>query len=220
MIDIYLFGVNSLSQQISDYISTRNNYNLLGITLNGEYCTNSEAFGHQLIPFEDISEKGGDFGIINCIGHRKAFSIRQKIDEMIISKSIPLLSFVHEHADIARDVEIGVGCLVFKNSSISVSCKIGNSNIFYNCSVGHDSIIGNYNWFGSGAVCACNVKIGDYCFIGNNATLKNCITLSSFTTVGAASYANYNTTMYEVLSPPETRSVILSEPLYMEDKIL
>jgi len=214
--DVYLFGTNSIARQLLQYMKGDSNYRVLGLTLNGEYCTSNDACGFPLIPFEEIATKGGDFGIINCIGNSKAFSVRQKIDDMINDKGIPLLSYVHETADIEGGVEMGAGCLVFNYSHVGEFCKIGNSNIIRRASIGHDSIVGDYNWFSRGSVCAGKVTVEDHCYIGINATITASISLASYTVVGHAAYVNKNTVMYEVLSPAKTVSIKYNKPLFLD----
>ncbi|MCL2365872.1 MAG: hypothetical protein FWC75_02370 [Oscillospiraceae bacterium] len=216
MTDVYLFGTNRLGRQISFYMKEDARYNLLGFTLSGQYCDSKEAHGLPLVPFEELSERGGDFGIINCVGYSKAFSNRQQVDEVITKNSIPLLTYIHKDADIDYDVEIGIGCIIFKRSHILECCKIGNSNIIQGGAIGHDVVTGNYNFFGYGSVCGGNITVADYCFIGENATIKTGIQLASYTTVGAATYVKGNTVEYEILSPPKSDSRKYGRPLFLD----
>ncbi|MDR1754994.1 MAG: acetyltransferase [Eubacterium sp.] len=216
MKDVYIFGSSSLAYKIYDYIRTDSQYRFLGFTLNGEYCNSKKIYGHPLVPFEEISDKGGWFGVINCIGYSKAFSVRQKVDNIIKEKSVPLLSYIHESADIAYDVELGESCLVMKNSVIMLSVKMGDGNIISGASIGHDAVAGDYNWFGYSSVCSGYVKIKGCCFIGVNSTIKNNVTLAEYTTVGAASYVSHDTVKYEVLSPAKTVSLKFNKPYYIK----
>jgi UDP-3-O-[3-hydroxymyristoyl] glucosamine N-acyltransferase len=51
--------------------------------------------------------------------------------------------------------------------------------------IGHDSVIEDHCFISSHVVVSGHVRIGPYCFVGVNATLRNSLTIAESTLIGA-----------------------------------
>jgi UDP-3-O-[3-hydroxymyristoyl] glucosamine N-acyltransferase len=68
--------------------------------------------------------------------------------------------------------------------------------------IGHDAIIDDHCFLASHIVVSGRVRIGEACFIGVNATLRNAITLAPRTLVGAGAVIMKDTTEGAVYLAP------------------
>lgn len=70
---------------------------------------------------------------------------------------------------------------------IGPGCKIGKGLICESATVlTHDITVGNFNYFSANVTVGGHAIIGNNCFIGLNATIKNSISIEDFTLVGAS----------------------------------
>jgi carbonic anhydrase/acetyltransferase-like protein (isoleucine patch superfamily) len=212
MTDIFLFGTNSLARMMAGWLKSDPRYRLLGVTLNAEYC-NTDVFCNQpLIPFEDLVSRGGDFSIINCVCYSEHFSNREIIDKRIKENGIPLTSYIHRNAEVCEDVEYGEGCLFLERATAQSLSKFGKSNVVWGAFIGHDVVVGDYNYFSPGVVCAGHSNIGSNCFVGINAVITNSVKVASNTTVGGLTFVKKHTQEYEILAPAKNISIKPGRP--------
>lgn len=126
-----------------------------------------------------------DYYFINAIG--KIDSQEERID-LIESLNIPderYVAFIHPDAYVAPNVKLGPGCVVLANASISPGTILGKScRVMINAVIGHNNIIGDYCFFAAASCTGAYLKIGDGVFVSLNATVKEFLTIESFSTVG------------------------------------
>lgn len=181
---VYLFGINSLSAILAQYIRDDSRYSIRGVTVNLKYCNYKEILGLPLVPFEDLPSGSVDFGIINCVGYSENLGVREFISSQITDKGIPLVSYIHQSA-IVDGAEIGDGTIVMNNAVIEPYSRVGKGNVFYGGSyVCHHAIIGDYNWFSANAVLAGEVTVGNRNFFGVNSSVRERLKIGSMTTIG------------------------------------
>jgi UDP-3-O-[3-hydroxymyristoyl] glucosamine N-acyltransferase len=136
--------------------------------------------------------------------------IRELVHNQILTADIELLTYVHPTAYIAPYVEIGIGSVVLPYAHIGQNVKIGAGNFLYsNSHIEHDTIVGDFNWFSAQSLTLGFCNIGNKCFIGGNATIKNHIKLADKTLIGAGAYCSFDTNEGDVVVPQ--KSIILDK---------
>ena len=187
MVNVCLFGLNSLARILIGYLQNDDRYSLIGVTATRENCASSEYFGVSLIPFEDLQSDINNFGIINCVGYSEQMSRRALVDSYINEKGLALLSYIHPTADVAG-IDLVKGNIIMNRVTIETGSKIGNGNVFYGGTyICHDATIGNYNWLSAGCVLAGNVTVGDRNILGINSSIRDGIIIGSIATIGMGS---------------------------------
>lgn len=102
-----------------------------------------------------------------------------------LPKETKYFTFIHPSALIMDEVEIGEGSFIGANSILTTNIKIGNHTILNRGNhIGHDTIIGNYFSAMPGAIVSGNVRIHDVVYLGTNSSIKEKLTIRSFTTIG------------------------------------
>jgi len=102
-------------------------------------------------------------------------------------------TFVHPTAYVAPNVNIGIGCVVMPNASISPGTQIGNhTRIMINAVIGHNNIIGEFCFFAAASCTGAHLTIGNGVFISLNATTREFLVLSDYSTLGMGAVLTKN----------------------------
>ncbi|MCL2014707.1 MAG: acetyltransferase [Defluviitaleaceae bacterium] len=185
MIDVYLFGKNSLAQILATYITHDKTHILRGFTANKQYCTEDEFLGLPLVPFEDLPTAADSFAIINCMGYSDRLANRVAIFAQISAKKLHLLSYIHPTA-VTIGVTLGDGNIILPNAVIEPFSVIGMGNVLYGgVYICHDAAIGDNNWFSAGCVLAGYANVGDRNFFGINSCVKEQTKIGESAIIGA-----------------------------------
>lgn len=171
MIDAYNRGAKEL--EFCGYINDRDGVNEIeGYPVFG---------GLKDIP--RLIEEGYYF--INAIGK---IGFQEERIELIESLNIPderYVTFIHPLAYVAPNVKLGVGCVVLPNVSISPGTVIGNhTRVMINAIIGHNNSIGKFCFFAASSCTGGYLNIKDGVFVSLNATIREFLTLESYSTVG------------------------------------
>ena len=108
-----------------------------------------------------------------------------------IVESLPIETkyFTHIHPSVqihAPDVEIGEGSIICAGTIITTNVKIGkHAHLNLLTTIGHDCEIGDYFTTAPGAKISGNCKIYDCVYVGTNASIKQKLSIESFTTIGS-----------------------------------
>lgn len=123
-------------------------------------------------------------------------SIRRKVQEMLESKGVNIVTLIHPAAVIAYDVEIGAGTVVMAGAVVNPGTTIGNGCIINtSSSVDHDNVIGDYCHISVGSHTAGTVTMGDNCWLGIGAIVSNNIDICSDVFMGAGTVVVKNLTV-------------------------
>lgn len=136
---------------------------------------------------------------INAIGK---IGVQQDRVHLLESLNIPddrFVTFIHPLAYVAPNVELGVGCVVMPNVSISPGTKIGKcTRIMVNAIIGHNNTIGDYCFFAAHSCTGAYLKIEDGVFVSLNATVREFLLLKKYSTVGMGAVLLKNTEENEI----------------------
>lgn len=89
-------------------------------------------------------------------------------------------------ATVLNDDRIGENCFVLEDNTIQPFVEIGdNVTLWSGNHIGHHSRIGSHSFLASHVVVSGGVVIGEQCFIGVNATLRDHIRIGDRCVIGA-----------------------------------
>lgn len=100
--------------------------------------------------------------------------LREKIARNFIERSATPRSIFCPSVKIFDDVQIGDGAILCSHSMVTSNVRIGaffHANIY--SYVEHDCSIGDFVTFAPGVKCNGNVTIGNHCYIGSGAILRD-----------------------------------------------
>ena len=113
---------------------------------------------------------------------------RKKLSLKLQEIGFTLVSVVDPTAIVCETAQLDAGVFVGKRAVVNANAKLGQGCIINSGAIiEHDCIINSYTHCAPGSVICGNVKIGDLCLVGANATVIPNIKIGSEITVGAGS---------------------------------
>ena len=203
--------MNKLSELMYYYLTHDDRYEPVAFSVDDEYCNTNEFMGLPVVKSSDLNKTypPETYGIILTIGYSSMNNNRKDKFNALKSKGYDMLTYCHPSSVILTD-NIGEGCLILENCTIGAYCELGRSNIlFSSTTIAHHSKTGDFNFFAPESAIAGEADIKDNCFFGINCTVKNSVTISAYTLVGAGVYISKNTEEYGVYVPE--RAIKLSK---------
>ena len=120
-------------------------------------------------------------------------NLREKVANLILSKSKLLENVIDSNALISKSANIGNGVFASKGVLVNAFAKIGDFTILNTgCIIEHECEIGIAAHIAPGAVLAGNVKVGKRTFIGANAVIKQGVEIGDDVIIGAGSVVLHN----------------------------
>jgi|TARA_R110001592_G_scaffold10238_1_gene53488 sugar O-acyltransferase (sialic acid O-acetyltransferase NeuD family) len=103
------------------------------------------------------------------------------------------ITLIHESAVLDRNINPGKGSQILHNSTIQVGTKIGKHCIINTASsIDHDCVLGDFSFIGPNATLCGGVKIGEGTFIGAGAIVLPYIKIGKNCMIGAGSVVTKN----------------------------
>lgn len=122
-----------------------------------------------------------EFEIIIAVGNSKdRFNILSRLPN-----NTKFFSFIHPTSIILDNVEIGEGTYIGPFCLVTTNIKLGKHSILNRGNhIGHDCIIGDFFSAMPGSIVSGNVQIGNYVYLGTNASVKEKIKICDDVTIG------------------------------------
>jgi len=188
MENIVLFGSGGHAKVILDILEKGGKYKVLGTIDDGKEVGENVWCSYDVIgKMEDIGSIPHLDGILVSIGDNW---IRSKVVERILEKypDISFINAVHPSAQIAGDVEMGVGNVVMANAIINSGTKVGNHCVINTrASVDHDNRLEDFVTVAPGSTTGGDVRIGEQSYIALGASIIHGKNIGEHTIVGAGS---------------------------------
>lgn len=197
---VVVFGAGSLGQVVHFYLTKDSDFEVAAFTANKSYIDNQEFLGLPLVPFEDIEDlyPPDEFKMFVAVGYAKVNKVRARIYHQAKDKGYQLISYINSKAMVWDNVTIGENCFILEGVTIQPMVKIGNNvTVWSGSHIGHHTIVEDHCFIANPVISGL-VKIGPYCFIGANATIRDGITIARECVIGAGSLIMKNTREKEV----------------------
>jgi len=123
--------------------------------------------------------------LIDCLGSPRSHTERENL---LRSKGLLDLRFetlVAPSAFVARDAQIGEGCIIYPNTVIMAGVRLGRHvTVLANCVLNHHATVGDFSIITSGVNISGRVSIGKACYIGAGASLIHDLAVGDRALVG------------------------------------
>ena len=166
MKNIIIFSGGTIGREVIKLIreinSVKQQWNIIGVVDDELFKKRKKIDGIKVISSKKISKRD-KFYAICAAGDPK---VKKKIVKEINNFNLKLTSLLHPSLHIYKDTKILEGSIVFANSQIGHTTKLGkNVLISFATDVGHNVNVGNYTSVMPSST------IGGYCNIGENCTI-------------------------------------------------
>lgn len=206
---IVILGIGDFADILTGKIEENGADEVWGYAVNKQYITSDSYNQRKLIPFEDIENYvlAGECRIYLGVIGKRMFEDRERLFYELRQKGYRVENFISPTAAVKTEV-IGQGNIIMENAVIEKHCKIGNGNIIWpNVVLPHHNAIGDFNNLSPSVSFSGYARIGNRCFIGNNACLNNHVSIQNCALVGGGVFVAKDLDEYQVLV--SSRSYVL-----------
>lgn len=142
-----------------------------------------------------------------AIGFRDLNRIRERFFLAARQKGYRLASYVHSSVVRWPETTFGENVFVFEDNTIQPFVRVGDDTIFWSGNhIGHHSIVGSHCFITSHVVISGSCSVGDYSFVGVNATVRDGVKIGARNIIGPGSLILKNTADSQVFLPEGTEA--------------
>jgi sugar O-acyltransferase (sialic acid O-acetyltransferase NeuD family) len=187
MQQLVIFGVKNFAEIAHYYFTHDSDHAVAAFTVDGAYLRESTCAGLPVVPFEELERHfpPEQYGMFVAVGIGGVNARRAAKVAEAEARGYSLASFISSKADHAPDLHVGPNSMVMERSVLQPFVRIGRDSILWSSTrVGFHGSIGDHCWL----VCPITgerVTVGDYSFIGLNATIAPTVTIGKRNIIGA-----------------------------------
>ena len=188
---LIIFGTAEIATLARFYFTHDSPYEVVAFTADDEYVKEDILEGLPIIPFSEIEKRfSPDVHHMHvALSYRKLNRLREEKYYQAKKAGYKLASYVSTKSVTWPDLQHGDNCFILENQTIQPTVKIGNNVMLWSGNhIGHGSIIQDHTYFASHIVLSGHCNIGQRCFFGVNATIRDFINIGNdcFITMGAS----------------------------------
>jgi sugar O-acyltransferase (sialic acid O-acetyltransferase NeuD family) len=196
MADLIIFGAGDIARLAHRYFERDSPHTVVAFTVDREFRSADEFGGLPLVDFDSVAERfpPSRFSMFVAVSYARMNRVRAEKYFRAKELGYTLPSYVSSRCSYLTDTPVGENCFVLEDNTVQPFVRIGNNVTLWSGNhIGHDSVIDDHCFVTSHVVVSGNVKVGPYCFLGVNATLRNSIVVAPETLVGAGAAIMKNT---------------------------
>jgi sugar O-acyltransferase (sialic acid O-acetyltransferase NeuD family) len=185
---LVIFGAGDIAQLAHFYFSNDSHYEVVAFTVDAGYIQEPEFCGLPVVPFEDVALNypPDTYDFFVALSYSRLNEVRKEKYLVAKSKGYKLSSYVSSRATVLNQDCIGENCFILEDNTVQPFVRIGhNVTLWSGNHIGHHSIINDHTFISSHVVISGGVEIGEQCFIGVNATLRDHIKVGDRCVIGA-----------------------------------
>jgi sugar O-acyltransferase (sialic acid O-acetyltransferase NeuD family) len=186
--DVVIFGAGDIARLAHYYFSTDSEHRVVAFVVDREFRKAESFQGLPLVDFEQVDER---FPPSSCrmfvaLSYARMNQARARAYKRARDRGYALVSYVSSRCTNLAQDGVGDNCFILEDNTIQPFVRIGsNVTLWSGNHIGHDSTIENHVFVSSHVVISGHVRIGEYSFLGVNATLRNGISVAPRTLIGA-----------------------------------
>lgn len=203
---LFIFGIGNFAEMAHYLFTTDSAYDVAGFTVDAAYLDRSSFKGLPVIAYEDLraSADRHTLDVFVAVGVGKINTMRAQKVAQVEADGFRLASFVSTSARVPPDLVVHPNTMIMDQVNIHPQVQVGADTVIWsNSRIALKVKIGNHVWITS-AVVGDSTTIGDYCFIGINATVAPFVHVGSHNLIGAAAVILRDTKDYEVYKGPRS----------------
>ena len=201
---LIIFGAGDIARLAHYYFSRDSEHEVTAFTVDEKYRQAETFIDLPLVSFEEVVTRypPEEYRMFVALSYARMNKLRSEKYFQAKEKGYELISYVSSRCTFLTDYPVGDNCLILEDNTIQPFVKIGNNVTLWSGNhIGHDAVIEDHCFLASHIVVSGYVRIGAYCFIGVNATLRNSITIAPETLIGAGAVIMNDTVAKGVYLP-------------------
>jgi len=184
---LIIFGVKKFADMGHYLFSEDSDYSVETFCVDGAYIDKTSYKGLPVIPFEELEKdfSQAEYDMFVAIGIEKVNGLRAQKAEEIKNRGYRLASFVSSKATVSKNFVAHPNTMIMDHVNVHPFVEIGWDTIVWsNSRIALKSQIGAHCWITS-AILGESLKLGDYSFIGLNATVAPFLSIGKRNIIGA-----------------------------------
>lgn len=184
---ILIFGAGGYAELAHYYFSHDSDHEVVAFTVDGEYVEDPSYKGLPVVPFEEVPRRfpPAEFGMFVAVGLGQVNQLRARKVAETQAAGYTLCSFVSSKASTAADFVARPNTMVMEHCFLHPFVHIGfNTVVWANTRIGFHTQIGDHCWLVA-PIFGESVQVGDYSFVGLNATIAPRRTIGKSNVIGA-----------------------------------
>lgn len=198
---LFIFGTGNFAEMCHHFFSEDSGYEVCGFTVDAAYLGETTSFrGLPVIAYEELLasplREGAEMFV--AVGVGKINTLRAQKVEQVQRDGFTLASYVSTLARVPRGFVARPNTMIMDQVNIHPDVEIGaNTIVWSNSRIALKVRIGDHVWITS-AVIGDSTTIGDFSFVGLNATVAPFVKVGSHNLIGAGALITQDTKDYEV----------------------
>src|SRR3977135_474303 len=184
---LVIFGASGFAEMAHYYFERDSQYSVAAFTVDAAYLKETTFEGLPVIAFEELqaSFPPEQVTLFVAMGIQKVNKLRARKAAEAEALGYRLASYLSSKAKVADDLVLKANSFVMEEVFLQPKVTVGRDSILWpRCTVGFRTRIGDHCWLGGGALGE-SVTVGDYSFIGLNATIAPSRNIGPSSVIGA-----------------------------------
>jgi sugar O-acyltransferase (sialic acid O-acetyltransferase NeuD family) len=207
MAQVVVFGCGQWAELAHFYLTHDSPHEVVAFTVDGEYRREDQFKGLPLVAFEDVETQypASRFEMFIPISFKRMNRARAEKYAEAKRRGYRLISYVSSKATTWPGFTCGDNCFIFEDNTIQPFVTIGNDVVIWSGNhIGHHSTIQDHVMITSHVVVSGCCTIGEYSFLGVNATIRDETIVARGTLVGMGVTLQKDTKEFELYRAPAT----------------
>lgn len=188
MSKLVIFGAGDIARLAHYYFTHDSEHEVVAFTVDEQYRQGDTFLDLPLVAVESVVQDypPAEYKMFVALSYAKMNQLRAAKYQQAKDRGYELVSYVSSRCSFLTDNPIGDNCFILEDNTIQPFVRIGsNVTLWSGNHIGHDSVIRDHVFIASHIVVSGYVEVGEYCFIGVNATLRNSIKIAPKTLISA-----------------------------------
>lgn len=209
---LYIFGTQNFADMCHYLFTEDSDYQVAGFTVDERYLTETTRHGLPVIAYERFRETVApdEADVFVAVGIARVNQARAEKAAEIQRDGYRLASFISSRASVPPGFTVGPNSMVMDQVNIHPYVSVGADTIIWsNSRIALKTSIGDHAWITS-AVVGESARIGNYTFLGLNATVAPFVRVGTHNLIGASAVILQDTHDYAVFRGPRSRPARIS----------
>jgi sugar O-acyltransferase (sialic acid O-acetyltransferase NeuD family) len=202
---LIIFGTGDIARLAHFYFTRDSPYSVAAFAVDRAFMSGDEFCGLPVCPADELLRRYAPAGhlMFVALSYSRMNAVRADKYRTLKEAGYTLVSYVSSRCTYLSDRPPGDNCFILEDNTVQPFVTIGNDVTMWSGNhIGHDSVIEDHCFISSHVVISGHVRVGERCFLGVNATLRNSITIAPDTLVGAGVALMKDTMPGEVFLAP------------------
>lgn len=205
---LVIFGAGDIARLAHHYFTTDTHYQISGFVVDRAYRSADTFLGLPLVDADEAVSRfpPADYEMFVALSYSRMNRLRAETYVRMKAVGYQLATYISSRCSYLAQTPPGDNCFILEDNTVQPFVTIGNNVTLWSGNhIGHDSTIDDHCFISSHVVVSGHVHIGERCFIGVNATLRNAITISPDTLIGAGAIIMKDTERKGVYLPERAK---------------